>query len=100
MLPSCHRIPELSALVFPAETRPGMEPCPRCQGVNLWPEVSLDDYGIYCATCDWVGPRASAGGGDPDEAIAAWNREARQLREARDRGLTINLVQPKEESLG
>jgi hypothetical protein len=95
-----HRIPELSALQFPTQERPGMEPCPRCNGVDLWPEVSFDDYGIYCATCDWVGPRASPCDGDPDAAWAAWNREARQVREARDLGLTINLVQPVEEDFG
>lgn len=73
------------------------EPCPRCDGRDLWPEVSLsgDPYGIYCASCNWLGPRASAPDDGPDDAWAAWDREARQVRQARALGLTVNLVQPK-----
>jgi hypothetical protein len=94
--------PELSLALFSTGAFSGLEPCPRCHGIDQWPEVSLDDsnYGIFCATCDWVGPRASAADGNPDEAIAAWNREARQIRQARTLGLDVNLVQPMEVSCG
>ena len=80
----------------------GDEPCPRCGGRKLWPEVSLEDepYGIYCAGCDWVGPRASTPDGDPHAAMAAWNDEARKVRLARELGLTVNLVQPREDAHG
>ena len=65
--------------------------CPRCGGENIYPE-SFTPWGLYCAKCQWCGPRAHYK--DPDEAIAAWNAEARKIHEARRLGLTVNLQQP------
>lgn len=73
-----------------------LEPCPRCDGMDIWPEIGPGPYGLYCRSCQWGGPRTSAADGDPDEAIAAWNREARKVALARKMGLTLNMVQPVE----
>lgn len=76
-------------------------PCPRCGADDeIWPEAGPGPYGLYCRACQWGGPRASEADGDPDPAIAAWNDEARKVALARELGLRLNLVQPKEESLG
>ena len=71
-----------------------VECCPRCDSADIWPEFSGHPYGLYCRSCQWGGPRASAADGDPDEAIAAWNAEARKIAQARDLGLKLNLMQP------
>lgn len=73
-----------------------VEPCPRCGSRDIWPEFSGSPYGLYCRGCQWGGPRASAADGDPDEAIAAWNEEGRKVAQARELGLSLNLVQPVE----
>jgi hypothetical protein len=53
-----------------------IEPCPKCGGTNIWPEMGFAvKYGMMCGACEFVGPRASEG--DPDEAIAAWNALSR-----------------------
>jgi len=67
--------------------------CLRCGSCDIWPEFSDAPYGLYCRSCQWCGPRASAADGDPDAAIAAWNAEARKVQEARQLGLKVNLVQ-------
>lgn len=78
----------------------GLAPCPRCGGTQIFPEFGDEAYGLYCRACQWGGPRASAADGDPDDAIAAWNDEARKVALARELGLKLNLVQPLEEGLG
>lgn len=70
------------------------ENCPRCGGHDIWPEVGPGPYGLYCRSCQWGGPRASAADDHPDEALAAWNDEARKVAQARAMGLAVNLVQP------
>lgn len=69
--------------------------CPRCGGQDIWPEFSGEPYGLYCRSCGWGGPRASAADADPDAAIAAWNDEARKVALARAMGLKTNLVQER-----
>lgn len=76
----------------------GLAPCPRCTGRDIWPEFSGEPYGLYCRSCQWVGPRASAADGDPDAACAAWNEEARKVAQARELGLAVNLDQPPPEA--
>lgn len=73
--------------------------CPRCgEEHDIWPEVGLVPYGLYCRACQWGGPRVAIEDDDPEPAIAAWNDEARKVAMARDLGLTLNLVQPKEDA--
>lgn len=76
----------------------GLQPCPRCSGLDIWPELSGEPYGLYCRSCQWHGPRASQADGDPDAAVAAWNDEARKVAQAREMGLAVNLVQPPPEA--
>lgn len=73
-----------------------LQPCPRCGGTEIFPEFGDEPYGLYCRSCQWGGPRASEADGDPDQAIAAWNDEARKVALAREMGLKLNLVQPVE----
>ncbi len=76
----------------------GLAPCPRCGGRDIWPEFSGTPYGLYCRSCSWGGPRASAADADPDAACHAWNEEARKVALARELGLRVNLEQPKEDA--
>ena len=66
-------------------------PCPRCGAEEVYPE-SFTPWGLYCAKCQWCGPRAHWN--DWDQAISAWNAEARKIAEARAMGLAVNLDQP------
>jgi hypothetical protein len=75
-----------------------LEACPSCGGADIWPEYGAAPYGLYCRSCQWGGPRASASDDDPDKAIAAWNAEARKVRQARALGLAVNLVPPRPEA--
>ncbi len=75
-----------------ADPAAALAPCPRCASTDIWPEAAtVDPWGLYCRACQWTGPRS--GGDDPDTAVAAWNREARQVAEARQLGLAVNLRQ-------
>lgn len=78
-----------------------LEPCPRCSGKDIWPELMTETpFGLYCRTCQWGGPRVAIDDDDPDPAIAAWDREAQKVRQALALGLKINLVQnPDDPSL-
>lgn len=69
-------------------------PCPRCGSIDIWPEhFEHEDWSLYCRTCQWTGPQVAAEA-EVDEALAAWNREARQVQEARALGLRLCFVQP------
>ena len=81
---------------FVARTDRGafVEDCPRCGSDNVWPEVAIcleDPFGIYCANCNWGGPKVVAD--EVDEAVLAWNHEARQIRAAKTLGLAVNFDQ-------
>lgn len=75
------------------------EDCPRCGSRDIWPELAEGPYGLYCRGCGWGGPRVSAADDYPDEALFAWNDEAHKIAQARELGLTLNLVQPKEDAV-
>ena len=81
--------------MIPANPDGNICPCPRCSGIDIWPEMSGNDweFGLYCKSCQWIGPRESTDG-SPDAAIAAWNREARKIKQAQFLGLTVNFDQP------
>jgi hypothetical protein len=77
-----------------------LEPCPRCGGEDIWPELMIEPpFGLYCRTCQWGGPREGVDDDEPDPAMAAWDREAAKIREARALGLNVNLVQNPDDLL-
>lgn len=69
-----------------------LEPCPACRSNRIFPDWNGGEpYGLVCDACGWLGLPASPADGEADEAIAAWNRECRQIAQARALGVPVHI---------